>query len=154
MITFLLISIGVVVWLALWALQYYYARKASFAIYENLGGLAWDRGDVFVHSFIGFFVAPLLLFFTLMDYRANQNIINSFYEGQETIGLVKQARVVITKELNKRLQADLIRITDEKESIEEELMQSQSDVAKLQKDNGNLREYTKGITRFDDMDFE
>ncbi len=150
MLTFLVTSISVIIWLTMWALQYYYAHRTSLAIYEGLGSDAWDRGDIMVYGIIGFFASPIFLFITALDYNYRKAEIKKFYNKDKPVEITKKT----VTELYNKLQARYDTLYREKEIMEENLDKAKNDITSLEKKNGHLEELTKSIRRFDLMDLE
>lgn len=150
MLTFLITSIFIIIWLAMWALQYYYARRASLAIYKDLGSEAFDTGDVMLYGIIGLFAAPVFLLLTAIDYSKKKIKINEFYNKDKPVQLTKNTVTA----LYKKLQSDYYNLVRNKEALEEELEKANNSIASLEKKNGHLEELVKSIERFDLMDLE
>lgn len=152
MLTFLVVSISIIIWLVMWALSYYYARRASLAIYKDLGRDAWDAGDVMLFGIVGLFAAPIFLLLTAMDYNGKKIKINEFYSCDKNKP-AQLTRNTVTA-LYKKLQLDYATTNIEKERAEENLEKAEGEIASLKKKNEHLEELVKSIKRFDLMDLE
>lgn len=162
-----IIIIGVVVWVALWLLQFHYAHRTSLAQYPLLGDGAWDRGDIVLHGFIGFFLAPLYFVLVIHDYFQDKERIEKFHmkkdveSGEMKLKKVESkspavlkaaigARDLRIQSLERHLDQVNITFGENKTTINELTTEKNSLKAEIER----LEELTKSVQRFGLMDFD